>query len=38
MASGRPALVHALIDPGARRKQQSFGWLSREGRTQYGAG
>ena len=38
VASGRPALVHVLIDPGARRKQQSFGWLSREGRTQYGAG
>ncbi len=38
LAAGGPALVHVLIDPGARRKRQSFDWLSREGRTQYGAG
>jgi len=38
LAAQRPALVHVMIDPQARRKQQAFGWLSREGRTQYGAG
>ena len=38
LAARRPALVHVMIDPQARRKQQAFGWLSREGRTQYGAG
>jgi len=38
LAARRPALVHVLIDPQARRKQQAFDWLSREGRTQYGAG
>ena len=38
LAARGPALVHVLIDPQARRKQQAFGWLGREGRTQYGAG
>ncbi len=38
LAAQRSALVHVMIDPQARRKQQAFGWLSREGRTQYGAG
>lgn len=38
LAARRPALVHVLIDPQARRKEQAFGWLSREGRTRYGAG
>ncbi len=37
LAAQGPALVHVLIDPQARRKEQAFGWLRREGRTRYGA-
>lgn len=34
-ASGRPALLNVVVDPGARRKEQAFDWLARRGRTQY---
>lgn len=34
-ATGRPALLNVVIDPGARRKEQAFDWLARRGRMQY---
>ena len=34
-ASGRTALLNVLVDPTAGRKQQSFDWLNRAGRSQY---
>ncbi|MGD9893804.1 MAG: thiamine pyrophosphate-binding protein [Dehalococcoidia bacterium] len=34
-ASGRAALLNVIVDPSARRKEQTFDWLARRGRMQY---
>jgi 2-hydroxyacyl-CoA lyase 1 len=33
--SGKASLVNVIMDPGAGRRQQEFGWLAREGRAGY---
>ena len=33
--SGKASLVNVIMDPGAGRRQQEFGWLSRTGQMRY---
>ena len=33
--SGKASLVNVIMDPGAGRREQEFGWLAREGRMGY---
>ena len=33
--SGKASVVNVIMDPGAGRRQQEFGWLAREGRMGY---